>query len=75
MTTVQIIEVAVALALIVGAVILYRRRGAEGEAKTGSQTAVLLLIIGIIMAIHGLGLLEYRPSAGEIDRAAARAAQ
>ena len=64
MTTVQIIEVAVALALIVGAVILYRRRGAEGEAKTGSQTAVLLLIIGIIMAIHGLGLLEYRPSPG-----------
>jgi hypothetical protein len=75
MTTVQIIEVAAAVALIVGAVILYRRRGPEGEAKTGSQTAVLLLIIGLIMAIHGLGLLEYRPSAAEIDRAAARATQ
>ena len=64
-TTAAIIEVAVAFALIVGAVILYRRRGAEGEAKTGSQTAVLLLFIGIILAIHGLGLLEYRPMAGE----------
>ena len=65
MTPTQIIEVAVAFALIVGAVVLYRRRGAEGEAKTGSQTAVLLLFIGIILAIHGLGLLEYRPMAGE----------
>jgi hypothetical protein len=72
MTITQIIEVAVAAALIVGAVILYRRRGAEGEAKTGSQTAVILLVIGLILAIHGLGLLEYRPSQGEIDRAAAR---
>jgi hypothetical protein len=68
MTTTQIIEVAVAAALIVGAVILYRRRGAEGEAKTGSQTAVILLIIGIIVAVHGLGLMEYRPSASELGR-------
>ena len=60
MTTGAIIEAAVALGLIVGAVILYRRRGAEGEAKTGSQTAVLLLFIGIIMAIHAFGLLVYR---------------
>jgi hypothetical protein len=62
MTTTQIIEVAVAAALIASAVILYRRRGAEGEAKTGSQTAVILLVIGAIVAIHGLGLMEYRPS-------------
>lgn len=68
-----IIELAVAFALIVGAVVLYRRRGAEGQAKTGSQTAVLLLFIGIILAIHGLGLLEYRPSRGEVDQGIARA--
>ena len=68
MTTIQIIEVAIAAALIVGAVILYRRRGAEGEAKTGSQTAVILLIIGLIVAVHGLGLMEYRPSAAELGR-------
>ena len=70
MTTTQIIEVAVAFALIVGAVVLYRRRGPEGEAKTGSQSAVILLIIGLILAVHGLGLLEYRPSEGEMARAA-----
>ena len=68
MTTTQIIEVAVAAALIIGAVILYRRRGAEGEARTGSQTAVLMLIIGLILAVHGLGLMQYRPSQGELER-------
>ncbi|MCL6699151.1 hypothetical protein LZ496_10215 [Sphingomonas sp. NSE70-1] len=68
MTTMQIIEVAVAAALIVGAVILYRRRGAEGEAKTGSQTAVILLVIGLIVGVHGMGLMEYRPSASELGR-------
>ena len=75
MTTTQIIEVAVAAALIVGAVIAYRRRGPEGEAKTGSQGAVILLIIGVIMAIHGLGLMEYRPSQAEIDRSAEQRSQ
>ncbi|HEU0310661.1 MAG TPA: hypothetical protein VFR36_05535 [Sphingomicrobium sp.] len=75
LTTLQTLEVAAAAALIVGAVILYRRRGPEGAARTGSQTAVLMLIVGLIMAIHGLGLLEYRPSQAEIDRAAARRAQ
>ncbi len=69
MTTTQTIEVVLAVALIVGAVILYRRRGAEGEARTGSQSAVLLLIVGAILGVHGLGLMEYRPSQGEIDRA------
>ena len=65
MTATQIIEVVIAAALIVGGVILYRRRGAEGEAETGSQTAVILLFIGAIVAIHGLGLLEYTPMASE----------
>jgi hypothetical protein len=68
MTTTQIIEVAVAAALIFGAVVIYRRRGAEGEAKTGSQTAVILLVIGAIVAVHGLGLMEYRPSASELGQ-------
>ena len=57
----QMLEVALAALLIVGGVLLYRRRGAEGESRTGSQTAVILLFIGAILAIHGLGLLEYRP--------------
>ena len=60
MTTASIIEIAFGAALMVGAVVLYRRRGAEGEAKTGSQSAVILLIVGLILLIHGSGLLEYR---------------
>ena len=65
MTATTIIELAVAVALIVGAVVLYRRRGRE-DPRHGSQTAVLLLAVGLIMLIHGLGLLEYRPSSGEL---------
>ena len=65
MTTAQIIEVAIAVALIAGAVVLYRRRGRD-DPNHGSQSAVLLLVVGIIMLIHGLGLLEYRPSSADI---------
>ena len=60
MTTAQIIEVAFAAALIVAAIVLYRRRGRE-DARQGSQGAVLLFFIGIILLIHGSGMLEYRP--------------
>ena len=61
-----IIEIAAAAVLIVGGVWLYRRRSA-GE-RYGSQGAVLLLLVGAIMLIHGLGFLEYRPSAAELGR-------
>jgi hypothetical protein len=61
-----IIELAVATALIVGAVVLYRRRGRD-DPQHGSQSAVLLLVIGAILMVHGLGLLNYRPSAAEIN--------
>jgi hypothetical protein len=60
------IELAVAVALIVGAVVLYRRRG-RADPQHGSQSAVLLLVLGAILMIHGLGLLEYRPSAAELE--------
>jgi len=61
-----IIELAIAAALIVGGVWLYRRR--SGGERQGSQGAVLLLLVGAIMLIHGLGFLEYRPSAAELAR-------
>ena len=54
------IEVVIAAALIVGGVLLYRRRGPVGQRRSGSQSAVILMAIGAILAIHGLGLLEYR---------------
>ena len=71
MTTGAIIELVVAIGLILLSVVVYRRQ-AKTDGKYGSQGSVLVLIIGIIMAIHALGLLEYRPSEGEIGRAALR---
>ncbi len=65
-TTLSIIEVAIALALLVVAAWLYSRRSAEQ--RYGSQSAVLLIAIAALMLIHGLGLLEYRPSTAELGR-------
>jgi hypothetical protein len=60
MTMLQIIELVAALALIVGGVWAYRRGGTQG--------GVILMFVGAIVAIHGLGLLEYRPSPAELER-------
>ena len=68
MTLPTILELVAAAALIVAAIWLYRRRGRD-DPQHGSQGAVLLLVVGIVMAIHGLGLLEYRPSAAELEAA------
>ena len=68
MTTLQLLEVALAALLIVGGAWLYIRRGRQ-DGSRGSQSAVILIFVGLILAIHGLGLMEYRPSEGEIARA------
>ena len=60
-----ILELIAALALVAGGIILYRRRG-RADPNHGSQSAVLLMAIGAILAVHGLGLLDYRPSPSEI---------
>ncbi len=66
MTTGQIIEVAVAVALLIAAAWLYSRRSAGS--RNGSQGAVLLLAVAALMLVHGLGLLDYRPSPSEVGR-------
>ena len=63
MTILQIIEVAVA-ALLIGGGVWLQLRGRREDAQHGSQGAVILIVIGAIMAIHGLGLLEYRAPSG-----------
>jgi hypothetical protein len=55
-----IAEVVVALAMIVGGAVAYRRGGTQGP--------VLLFLVAAIMLIHGLGFMEYRPSAAELNR-------
>ena len=60
MTLRSIIEVAVAVLLILGGLIGYRRGGNQG--------AVLMFIIAAIILIHGLGLMQYRPSPAEMGR-------
>jgi len=49
------------IVFLVAGILLYRRRG-KADPNHGSQGAVILLFIGAILAIHGLGLLEYRPT-------------
>ena len=61
-----------AMVFLIAGLVVYRRRGREGGPKGsqyGSQGAVIMLVIGAILAIHGLGLFEYRPSQSEIDAA------
>jgi predicted small integral membrane protein len=66
MTTPRMIELAVAVLFLVAGVWLYRARKAADQGY-GSQGAVLLLAVALIMAIHALRLLEYHPSQGELE--------
>ena len=70
MTTTQTIELVVAAGLILLSVVVYRRKGPEGEGGYGNQGSVIVLFIAIILIIHGLGLMRYHPSQGELDHAA-----
>ena len=76
MSIMSMIEVVAAVLILGAGIVLYRRKPAPGEDDVdhyGSQGAVLLFVIAVIMAIHGLGALEYRPSASELETAKALA--
>ena len=47
---------------------LYRRRPADDDGQYGSQGAVILFVVAVLLAIHGLGLLEYHPSQAELGK-------
>ena len=61
----RMIELAVAVVLLVAGIYLYRRR--DKSDSYGSQGAVILFVIAVIMAIHALGGLDYHPSAAEAE--------
>jgi hypothetical protein len=65
-TTGRAIELAAAVVLLVAGVYFYRRR--DTSDSYGSQGAVILFVVAVILAIHGLGLLEYHPSAAELGQ-------
>ena len=60
MTATDMIEVGVAVAMLVAGILLYRRGGSQG--------AVILFVIAALLLIHGLGLLDYRPSPSELGQ-------
>ena len=60
MTTVQIIEIVVGVAVLIGGAVVYRRGGTQG--------GVILMVIAALILIHGLGLMDYRPSAAELGQ-------
>jgi hypothetical protein len=68
-TTGRIIELAVAVAILVAGLWLYRRRVATdtGADAYGSQGAVILFVIAAIMGAHALGAMDYRPSQSELE--------
>lgn len=71
MTLPHAIELAAAAAIIAAGVVLYRRRDASDS--YGSQGAVILFVIGAIVAIHALSLMDYHPTAAEADMIKAQA--
>jgi hypothetical protein len=66
MTALRIAELAAALAILGFGIWLYRRRAADGSSY-GSQSAVILFVVAVIMGIHALGGLDYHPSVSELD--------
>jgi hypothetical protein len=67
MHTENVLQLVAAAGFFAVAVMQYRKRS-ETDGKYGSQSAVLLLIAGLIFLVLGLDLLEYRPSAAELGQ-------
>ena len=67
MTNASMIEVAIGVVLLAAGIWLYRRRTPE-DGGYGSQGAVVLFVVAALLLIHGLGLLEYRPSPAELGQ-------
>ena len=71
MTPARAIELAVAVLLLAVGVVVYRHR--DKADSYGSQGAVILFVVGAIVAIHALRLMEYRPGAATADMLRSRA--
>jgi hypothetical protein len=65
LSTGRLIELVLALLLLGAGVFFYRRR--DKADSYGSQGAVILFVVAVIMAIHALGGLDYHPSSAEAE--------
>jgi predicted transporter len=65
LSTGRLVELVLAI-LLLGAGIFFYRRRAKGDSY-GSQGAVILFVVAVIMAIHALGGLDYHPSSAEAE--------
>jgi hypothetical protein len=72
LSTPRMIELAAAVLLLVAGIVFYRRKPADGN-NYGNQGAVILLVVGVIVAIHALGGLDYHPTRAEADMLRSRA--
>lgn len=66
MTTMRMVELAAAVVIFAAGIWLYRVRKPADDSY-GSQGAVILFVIAVIMAIHALGGLDYHPSSSELE--------
>ena len=65
---IRLLEVVAAVLILGAGVYLYRRRAAQPDGGGyGSQGAVVLFVIAAILAVHGLGGMDYRPTASELE--------
>jgi uncharacterized membrane protein len=65
LSTGRLVELVLAVLILAAGIFLYRRR--DRSDSYGSQGAVILFVVALIMAIHALGGLDYHPSAAEAE--------
>ena len=65
LSTGRLVELLLAVLLFGAGVFFYRRR--DKSDSYGSQGAVILFVVAVIMAIHALGALDYHPSSAEAE--------
>ena len=62
----RMVELVLAVLLLAASIYFYRRKPADGNSY-GNQGAVIMLVVAVIMGMHALGLLDYRPSQSELE--------
>ena len=70
MTALRLLELFSAVLILGAGVWLYRLRAPateEGARGYGSQGAVILFVVAVIIGIHALGGMDYRPSQAELE--------